>query len=171
MPAPQLSPLTVLSYNVSFEAMTNHSSGSAKMLGDKCVPVSPGSKLTVCAKNTADMIDGLPAGLGVSALDFVGIQEASRWQELQKAAVKTLHLMLSIDGKGNNTQIVSFYNSTRFNLVHHGTWSFAGHADRPFQILVLQEKQGSGGVIFINIAITAAFRHRKCISHRCGRRF
>ncbi len=150
--------ITVLSYNICLEAMTNNKDNTlnpnthtAVPLGKKCVPVSPGSKLTVCAKNMADMINGLASSLKVNCLDFVGIQEASRWDELMKAADSSLNEMGFEHSKANNTELVSFYNKNRFDLVHSIKESFSTDPNRPYQILIFKEKNAEGGIVFINV--------------------
>lgn len=148
--------LTTLSYNICLEAMTNNGSGklspshSAYPLGKKCVPVSPGSRLTVCAQNMAHMIDGLAASMHVNSLDLVGLQEASRWHELSTAASKSLATMKSVGIKPNMSEMASFYNAAKFSLSKSQGGLFNGQ-DRPFLILVLASVTGGSGVIFINV--------------------
>lgn len=140
-------PITVLSYNISFEAMTNNSHGSAGALGKKCTCIG-NTKLTKCAKNMADMIDGIPASIGMSSIDLVGLQEASRWYLLQSAATNTLAKMEVINTKSGRSEMASFYNDERYTLIKESNGEFI--RDRPFQILVLKEKTSDRGVIFIN---------------------
>jgi hypothetical protein len=148
--------VTVLSYNICMEAMTNNSNGklspshSAYPLGKKCIPVSPGSRLTICAQGMANMIDGLAGSMNVASLDLVGLQEASRWGELSHAAVKSLATMQSIGIKPKMSEMVSFYNPTKFTLTK-SKGGLLDNQDRPFLILVLQTVGQSSGVIFINI--------------------
>lgn len=140
--------VTVLSYNVSFEAMTNRNHGSAGTLGAKCVPVSPGSRLTICAQNMANTIDKAASSLGVPDLDFVGLQEASRWGELQKAAKNSLSKMTAIGNVQGYTEIVTFYNNTKYKLSK--AYARGYDKDRPFQITVFKNVFDSSGTIFIN---------------------
>lgn len=137
----------VLTYNVSFEAMTNHSSGSAGALGRKCTPIGQ-SKLTICAQHMADTIDAIPNAVGADGLDFVGIQEASRWYELQAAAKQTLSQMAVVHSKANYTEMATFYHSGKYDLAQQVTSEF--NPDRPFHILVLARKNQPGGAIFVN---------------------
>lgn len=139
--------ILVMSYNISFEAMTNNSHGSAGALGAKCHPVKPGSRLTICAKNMADMIDNVPSSLGKTNFDFVGMQEASRWTEMQGAST-LLSQLKSHGSKYGRSEMVSFYDGSKYQLDKHVDSGF--EHDRPFQILVFSETSGSGGVIFLN---------------------
>jgi hypothetical protein len=153
-----MKPITALTYNISFEAMTNRSIGTATDLGKHCKTIGD-TKLTICGKNMANMIDGIPASLSVGELDLVGIQEASRWHLLQDAAKNTLRLMGHVHSgstihrpgkKPATTEMVSFYNKNRFTLKHQYTGEFA--KGRPYQILVLAETSSpKEGVIFINV--------------------
>ena len=139
--------LLVLSYNISFEAMTNNPGGSAGVLGAKCLPVAPKSRLTICAKNMAEMIDHIPSSLGMSNFDFVGMQEASRWDEMQKVS-KTLSALTPYGSQYGRSEMVTFYDSSKYQLdkdVHSGF-----EYDRPLQILVLSNINDKGGVIVIN---------------------
>lgn len=139
--------LLVLSYNISYEAMTNNPRGSAGALGMKCVPVSSGSKLTVCANHMAQMIDKIPSSVGKNNFDIVGCQESSRWYELQ-AASNALSQLKSYNSKAGRSEMVTFYNDKKYQLDKHAHSSF--DYDRPFQILVLSEISSSNGIIFIN---------------------
>lgn len=141
-------PLTVLSYNISFQAMTNNSHGSAGNLGRKCTCIG-NTRLTKCAQNMADMIEAIPASLQVQTLDLVGLQEASRWSLLQVAAKWTLAKMGTVSTKFGKSKMVSFYNDNRFTLTKNFNGEFS--SDRPFQILVLKENlEPNQGVVFIN---------------------
>jgi len=146
--ANQSNPITVLSYNISYEAMTNNSNGSAGLLGRKCKCIG-NSKLTICAQNMANMVEGIPKSLNVSALDFVGFQEASRWSLLQNAAKYTLAKMGTVSTRSGKSKMVSFYNDKRYTLTKNFNGEF--ETDRPFQILVLKDNFfHKNGVIFIN---------------------
>jgi len=140
-------PIIVLSYNISFEAMTHNSHGSAGALGRKCTYIG-NTKLTICGENMANMIDDIPVSVGVSSIDFVGLQEASRWYLLKSAAKNTLAKMEVVNTKSGRSEMASFYNEDRYILVKENNGEFI--RDRPFQILVLKEKTGDDGVIFIN---------------------
>ena len=142
--------VTVLSYNVSFEAMANKSNPkfSAARLGKKCVPTKHNPRLTICAENMAHTIDKVAARAPGSSLDFVAIQEASRWDELQKAAVKSLANMGSFGSIQGYTEIVTFYDTSKYRLDKK---HFDGYnKERPFQILVLKNVADTSGTIFIN---------------------
>lgn len=140
--------ILVMSYNISFEAMTNNPHGSAGALGAKCHPVSPGSRLTLCAKNMADLIDKIPSSLQRQNFDFVGFQEASRWNEMQSAST-ILSQLKSYGSKYGRSEMVSFFDQTKYKLIKDINSGF--DYDRPFQILVLSEIKGTGGVIFLNV--------------------
>ncbi len=143
-------PITVLSYNVSFEAMTNKSNPkfSAARLGKKCVPTKHNPRLTICAENMAHTIDNVATRVPGASIDFVAVQEASRWRELQKAAVKSLANMRSFGSIQGYTEMVTFYDMNKYNLdkEHAGGYN----TERPFQILVFKNILDASGIIFIN---------------------
>lgn len=143
-------PVTVLSYNVSFEAMTNKSNPkfSASVLGGKCIPTAHNPRLTICAQNMANTIDSVASASNGSSLDFVGLQEASRWGELQQAAKNSLAKMTAIANVRGNTEIVTFYNAAKYRLSK--TYSRGYNDDRPFQISIFENQFDASGTIFIN---------------------
>jgi hypothetical protein len=141
----------VLTYNVSFQAMTNSSQGTAGPLGKKCTcagGVKTKNCLTICACNMAAMIEGVPASLKRTYIDFAGLQEANRSDVLQKAAPNTLGKMTRIASEVGNMKMASFYNPGRYSLLKKHAGSF--WKTRPFQILVLKHSFDSSGTIFIN---------------------
>lgn len=160
MPTP--TPISVLSYNICFEAMT-HNSGerySAHLLGARCPEVHDGTGLTRCGHNTAAAIDAMPATLGVGGFDVVGLQEASRWRKLQPVSA-ALAGMTPVGTMADHTEMVSFYDPGRYTLAHPATGAFDAYAygrhgtkvrktDRPYVILVLRETATGDGLIFVN---------------------
>jgi len=141
------SPVTVLSYNICFQAMTHNATGSAWELGNKCTYIGH-SKLTICANHMAEAIDAIPASLNVASFDFVGLQEASRWYLLQQNATETLNKMQVVGSKEGRSEMATFYNGTRYRLDNHYFGSF--DTDRPFQILLFKNLFDTSGTIFIN---------------------
>lgn len=150
----QSNSIAVLSYNICLEAMTHNADGkrkrgSASELGNRCT--GPQHGLTKCAQNMAQAIDLMPATLGVKNFDLVGFQEASRALLLQQAAGATLNKLRPVFSKATNSEMASFYDDQQFDLAHQITSKFSDQSqDRPFQLLVLNRKGTSDGVIFIN---------------------
>lgn len=142
--------VTVLSYNVSFEAMTNkfNPKFSAAALGKKCIPTVHNPRLTICAEHMAHTIDKVAKNTTSLAIDFVAIQEASRWDELQRAAVKSLIKMGHYNSIKGFTEMATFYDTSKYKLdkKYEGGYNH----DRPFQILVFKNKLEASGIIFIN---------------------
>lgn len=141
------SPVLVLSYNICFQAMTNHSSGSARNLGAKCV-YHHGSKLTICGSNMAHMIEAIPASLQVSSFDFIGFQEASHWDRLPVEAPSTLGKMTCVHSREGRSDMASYFDGNKYKLVKKFTGEFK--TDRPFQILVFKHTFDNSGTIFLN---------------------
>lgn len=146
--SPQVNTRLILSYNISFQAMTHYSRGTAGPLGQKCTPIG-NSKVTICAKNMADMIEGIPAAMQVPSFDFIGLQEASRWLFLRDIASTTLKQMEAVGSKEGRSEMVSFYDGNRYKLknYHFGDLS----TDRPYQILIFENLFDNSGTIFINV--------------------
>lgn len=125
--------------------------GSAEALGDKCTGKPHG--LTKCAANMAAAIDSMPATLNVANFDLVGLQEASRWHLLQTASSTALDKLAAVGGQALHSEMASFYDAQKFDLLHQtpADARFSDSSkDRPFKILVLNRKNTSDGVIFIN---------------------
>lgn len=147
------SELLVLSYNICYQAMTNSPHGSAAALGAKCVYTNEHGKLTVCAEHMAQMIDEIPKSLQFTNFDFVGLQEANRWDLLQSQASQTLNKMAVVDcsvtSNGVTMHMASFYDQTKYQLTNHYNGSL--RSQRPFQILICKDINNSSGIIFINV--------------------
>ena len=90
--------MLVLSYNICFQAMCNDGSGSAVPLGNSCTWIKF-DKLTICAQNMANFMDGAPATVGKANFDFVGLQEANKAKYLQIEAKNSLANLEMIKSK------------------------------------------------------------------------
>jgi exonuclease III len=150
-------PILVLSYNICFQAMCNDSSGSAYELGKSCTWIVE-DKLTICAQNMADFIDGAPTTLKYSNFDFVGLQEANKARYLQTAASQSLaklemkHSKTNATNGGHAMQMASFYNPTKYKLIEYLPSQFNSRTtDRPFHILILEDISTNEKIIFINV--------------------
>lgn len=139
--------LLVLSYNVCWEAMSHH---DGLPLGRQCTFVAGSPHLTRCAVNVAHCIDKMPETLGMNGFDFIGLQEASLWYEWRKYAPRTLARMAAVHSESRHELMLSYYDDSRYDLSHEPVCGTVGRG-RPFQILVCAERQGGGGVIFINV--------------------
>ena len=147
----------LLSYNICYQAMCHKPQGSAKPLGQSCDWIIR-DKLTICAKNIADFIDGVPAASGYTNFDFVGLQETNKIKYLVAEAKHSLSKLKMI---ADNTHpkhgakamyMASFYNATKYTLVEHICSHFNTYKeDRPFHILILTDKTSKEHIIFINI--------------------
>jgi endonuclease/exonuclease/phosphatase family metal-dependent hydrolase len=142
-PSPKFSPpVGVLTYNICWECMTNSSKGSAGALGAVCHPITPGSLITTCAQNIAKLFEDIVAA--GQHLDIVGLQEATRWQELIAQAPHSLGTMKVAQQKKGRAEIVTLYNDTHLTL-ESAVYDIL-EPGRPLQILIFRE-----GLIFINL--------------------
>lgn len=142
--------IKVLSYNICWECMTNSSRGTAGPLGSRCdwMAQQTGSqslKVTKCASNIAKTIDAASDLFGGARVgyDFVGLQEAAGWQDLQKMA-RTLKNMRATSFVLGLDHFVTFYAPT-YRLIKKIQGGFERYS-RPYQILVFQN-----GIIFVNL--------------------
>ena len=112
-------------------------------MGAACFPTKPSSKLTLCAKNIAQLLEKTATDPAVS-LDFISFQEAARWKELVKNTPKSLQKMSYDVQKAGSEEIITFFNSNKYTLKRSIKSSFT--KGRPFQILIFKEK-----LIYINL--------------------
>ena len=138
-------PLIVLTYNICWECMTNSSTGSAGSLGARCMPVTPGSTTTICAQNMAEMVAQIPEGLE-AGFDFIGFQEASRWNLFQTMSPTVFTPMTAQHFiRGAVDRFVTFFDTSKYTIRHRIDWGFRTNG-RPYQILIFDE-----GLIFVNL--------------------
>lgn len=152
--------ILVLSYNICYQAMMNQASGSAAKLGKSCVEGAT-PNLTICGENIAQFIEGVPTSVPkpkFTNYDFVGLQEASKSTELQKACPNTLTNMTQNESRavgsrgGKGAHMASYFNSGKYDLVDFLSGEFNNDKkERPFHILLLTEKSTSEEFIFINV--------------------
>ena len=135
--------LLVLSYNICWQCMTNTESGSAANFGKACVYSNLPYKTTICAERMGQFIESIPKSNGLLNFDFVGFQEASKWQSISKLAPQTLGQMEFETSQSGFETMVSFYSS-KYTLQQAIKDEF--NSGRPFQILIFKEK-----MIFINL--------------------
>ena len=149
--------LKVLTYNISWEAMTANSksgnpfTGTAKNVATLChnkTNTSKDDKQNICLQNVAEVIEKTPD------LDFVGLQEASNYKLIidkspQLKKMKYIHHNLpGIPVNSRAEDIVSFYNQTKFKFVV----AYIGAVDnRPYQIIYLKHRKSQEQYAFINV--------------------
>jgi hypothetical protein len=157
----------VLSYNICFEAMTNSQHGAS--IGKECTYLDPIKRdITFCGVNIANMIDKTPNSMHYANFDFVGLQEASKCNELVKYAPGTIGAsnmgMILSKAQGSSTVVDSnviqyvgasmatFYDKNKYTLIDSCCSQFSNKdLTRPFHILLLQETATNDEIIFINV--------------------
>ena len=134
------SAIKVLSYNVCWECMSHSSTGTAGLLGETCTWTTKNNvKITICGNNIAKQIDNISHHYGADIpFDFVGLQEAKNWENLQQVS-KALKNLKVVPYK-----VVSFYDGNKYNLQKTINTEF--EPGRPIQILIFKE-----GIIFVNL--------------------
>jgi|GEM_PF-2124595 len=135
--------LLVLSYNICWQCMTNTPAGTAKNLGEACVYSDLNYPTTVCAERMGKFIETIPGNSGVVNYDFVGLQEASKWQSILKLAPNTLGKMEFETSQSGHEMMVTFYDP-KYTLLQAIKGEF--ESGRPFQVLIFKEN-----IIFINL--------------------
>lgn len=127
--------LHVLTYNVCWECMTGSASGSAGVLGERCgkAGATPTPCLVQAAKNVDATIEQIAGPDGVS---LVGIQEASRWRDLQKAS-KFLSGMSVLYDKLHAEEIALFFSS----FLDLQWFRLGSVSKRPLQVALFHHRQ------------------------------
>ena len=140
-------PITVLSYNIMWERMTNPDDLPDKNKNDKCPTMSRDGKNTQCLENVVEAIDKY--GL----CDFIALQEATNYDIIKKkfiqlSKMKHMHYRPQ-KGKSLGEEIVSFWDGTKYHLDDEDAsigGYFGTNIGRPFLMLFFKE-----GICFINI--------------------
>jgi hypothetical protein len=137
--------------------MCHEDRGTAAPLGYSCTWIKE-NELTICAQNMADFMDGVPTTVGHMNFDFVGLQEANKVEYLQAAAKKSLSNLYIIKSKSHATNgahpmhMASFYDSSKYNKIDSVCSQFnSKNTDRPFHILLLEDKITGDEIFFINV--------------------
>lgn len=122
----------VLTYNVCWGCMTGSKQDkSARELAERCgkSDVRP----TPCLRQVAENIDAISSQTR-STLSFVGLQEATGWQELQRLS-SCLGSLSVLVNKVNSEEIALFYDSSFFKI-----WTGVGDVSgRPLQVAVFSK--------------------------------
>ena len=165
--------LNVLTYNVSWEAMTANTkdphTGSAQKVADLCTEKSAnktGDNTNQCLINVAEVIENTPDDK--TQLDFVGLQEATNWNIIRNKSNK-LNKMKYIhhnirdftvpDNDNKATEdLVSFYNPDKFDFI---AVKIGQLENRPFQLVYLEHKASKEIYLFINVHLPHAKKKKK----------
>ena len=127
----------VLSYNISWEAMTNSSSGSAGKLGRKCLN-------NICMNNVTTYINFV--NRRVNFLDFIAFQEMAKFKELSSKIDQFSEKYNYILSTSKPEIMVTCYRKN-MNLIEKYCGNFK--KGRPFHILYLKHQNKK--IIFINL--------------------
>lgn len=116
--------MKVLSYNISWEAMSGKGS-----FGGKCGQIYPNT----CNRNVAQFIEN------TGPYDFIGLQEATNWNEIRKMSLK-LQQMSYVYNKPME-EMVTFYDNKYIlddgiNIIN----SFMSDPGRPFTMIFFKQK-------------------------------
>ena len=101
-----------------------------------------------CLNNIRTTINNVHSNYG--SLDLVGIQEASKWQDI--ILIRSLQNLICISSMGGSEDMVSLYNPKKFRLdyVTSGNTSY-GNDGRPCQILLLNKNDTNEKYMFVNV--------------------
>lgn len=137
--------LTVLSYNVCWQCMSQRRYGLQGQCLDKTVTHAGVSvQTTSCAEAMGKGIDSY-----ATRYDFVGLQEASNWQDFAVLAPGTLGAMTGIEGRSGPEYMVSYYDPARFTHQFRQIEGDIG-SGRPIMINLFTDTKGQG-YTFVNI--------------------
>jgi hypothetical protein len=141
-------PINVLSWNISWEAMTGTSKPNMEPLVQRCGSILQ-NNLNQCGQNVVNYIDTSPLDY-----DFVAFQEASKWEDIYDNSIKLKTMDGYVHQKQGNSELVTFYDSKKYqlqvfksgNININKSWS-----NRPYHILYLTGKSDCQHYIFINL--------------------
>ncbi len=129
--------IKVLTYNICWECMTGKNA-----MGRHCPLVAGHATQTVCTTNIADMLKN--ADSHYEGIDFIALQEASRFTELDVLIPSMMPKFKKTHHKSGPEDQVTFYNHAKYNLEKEIVSEFS--SGRPYQILIFKEK-----IIFVNL--------------------
>ena len=142
--------IVAMTYNVCFGCMlgskgsTNYTrDGTALYIATHCYHNRN------CLNNIKTTFDNVLSNSKYGSLDLVGIQEASKWQDIIEAI--SLKNLICISSREINEDMVSLYNPTKFTLDYVTSGNTKPGDGRPGQILLLTEKTTNEKYMFINV--------------------
>jgi hypothetical protein len=101
---------------------------------------------TQCLLNVVDVLNSL------DNYDFIGLQEAANWKAIYDR-ITNVHLKF-IHTKYNNVELVTFYNSSKINIIAVKSGFLNPNPDvdiRPYHIIFCYDKISNKHIIFINL--------------------
>ena len=119
--------MRILSYNISWECMTNSSQGSAGRLGQKC-------KDDVCLKNVSNYLNFV--NKKIDYLDFILLQEAANYNKLFGNIDNFDKKYDYISSRSGREYMVTCYKK-KYKLIKSIKGSFV--SGRPYHILVFKD--------------------------------
>ena len=147
---PASSIIKVLSWNISWGAMTgNPADKSAAPLPQTCSK-SITKGLNQCVWNVIELID---ESAKRTPYDFVALQEAARWEDIYNNSKELRRMGGYVHHIEKPSELVTFYDINKYNLiaVKRGDIVNGKSRARPYHILYLNSKINGEFYIFINL--------------------
>jgi hypothetical protein len=156
-PTKDESPIGVISYNISWEAMTGSATGTAGDLGQHCATQSIGHTVgapTTCLYNVQDFLQK-EVNDPSKNICFIGLQEAALWKTIVKdkgVLQKMRYVQHSIKKDTYDVDLCTLYDATKFKVLGAKWGNLVAVGDvRPYHIIFLRRISNDAIYIFINL--------------------
>jgi hypothetical protein len=137
--------MNILSYNISWECMTNSINGSAGTLGNICALKSKNN--FYCKDN---FIKFLEYQINKKKYDIIALQEASNLDNLNNILydlkINNYFIYTAISG---NEKMITLIDKNKFKIIKHFSSKFK--IGRPFHIFILKNILNQENIIFVNL--------------------
>jgi hypothetical protein len=147
----------VISYNISWEAMTGSATGKAAVLGKYCVTQSPGHTVgspTTCLYNVQIFLQKEVNDKSKN-ICFIGLQEAALWKTIVEDKEKVLQKMgyvhHSIKKDTYDVDLCTLYDATKFKVLAAKWGNLVAGDARPYHIIFFRRISNDAIYIFINL--------------------
>jgi hypothetical protein len=130
--------LTILSYNVSWEAMTSNTTGNFKLCTDN------DSNNGICKSN---ILANISSNIKKYTPEFATFQEAAEYQDIVELFDSNIYSP-HINTSGKEIML-SIWNKKKFTLVK--TFDYEFEEGRPFSIIILMNNKSKKNIALINL--------------------
>jgi hypothetical protein len=152
--------MKILSYNVSWECMTNSSSGSAGELGYLCMKKSKNNYY--CKNNFIHFLKN--SFNNESIYDIISLQEASNLFDIQNLLPELNYLNYdTYKSTSKNEIMITIFNKNKFKIIKKIYGEFK--SGRPLQIFIIKNLMDNENIIFVNLHYcTLNINNKECLS-------
>ncbi len=145
----------ILSWNVSFGCMLSNDDGlkdkSTRELVKHCKQLNDTTHINQCLKNVATHLD-------LVKMDFIGLQEASNFSEIQKSMKRKYDI---IHSKQFEEDMCILYDSNKYMIIFKFFGNLSETDGRPYQIVIFYNKNKKNYTLIINVHFPHGFSEDK----------